>query len=67
MPPLPKRKCSSGRRDRRRSHHALSAPTPVICPQCKELTLPHHVCPNCGTYRGYEVIVEKEAKKKEKK
>ena len=28
----------------------------VPCPQCHELRRPHHVCPNCGTYRGRKVI-----------
>ncbi|MCA9869605.1 MAG: 50S ribosomal protein L32, partial [Anaerolineae bacterium] len=31
MPPLPKRKISKGRRDRRRAHHALTKPTLVEC------------------------------------
>lgn len=63
MPPLPKRKLSKGRRDRRRSHLALSKPNLVPCPQCHALRLPHHVCPACGNYKGQEVV--KIAEKKE--
>ena len=56
MSALPKRKIQQGRRNRRRSHLALKPTTLVACPQCKELRLPHHVCPSCGTYNGIEVI-----------
>jgi large subunit ribosomal protein L32 len=61
MPPHPKRKLSKGRRDRRRAHDALSAANLVQCSNCGEMRLPHVVCPNCGHYRGREVVeVEKE-------
>ncbi len=61
MPPLPKRKHSKGRRDRRRAHDALE-PSPLItCSNCGEKHRPHHVCPNCGHYDGREVF---EVKKK---
>ena len=57
----PKRRISSTRRDKRRSSvWKLKAPTLVNCPQCKELTTPHKVCPNCGFYKGKEVV-KKEA------
>ena len=55
--PLPKQRISKRRRDFRRSHHALSLPTLAPCPQCRQPRLPHRVCPNCGQYRGREVIV----------
>ena len=56
MPPLPKRKVSSGRRDRRRAHHALKQSNLVQCSNCGEMRLPHRVCMNCGFYQGREVI-----------
>ena len=27
-----------------------------MCGQCKELKLPHRVCPTCGTYNGRQVV-----------
>lgn len=64
MVPQPKRKHTSGRRDRRRSHDALTATTVVTCPNCGEVRPAHTVCPNCGHYQGREVIViEKDQKK----
>jgi large subunit ribosomal protein L32 len=56
MTPLPKRKISKGRRDRRRAHDALQARNMVACSNCGEMRLPHRVCQNCGHYKGREVI-----------
>ena len=53
---VPKKRQSSARRDRRRSHDALPAPRLNECPQCHSPRLPHRVCPTCGTYRGREVV-----------
>ncbi|MBI4772381.1 MAG: 50S ribosomal protein L32 [Chloroflexi bacterium] len=64
MPPHPKRKHSSGRRDRRRAHDALSLPTLTRCSNCGESRLAHTVCPHCGHYEGREAIGIKEKKKK---
>lgn len=63
MPPHPKRKLSKGRRARRRSQDALAATHLVTCPQCGAMRLPHHVCPDCGTYKG-ETVLEMEGEKK---
>ncbi|MGD1995381.1 MAG: 50S ribosomal protein L32 [Anaerolineae bacterium] len=61
MGAVPKIRVSRGRRNRRRSHHALTLPNLVPCPQCHEPRLPHRVCPNCGTYRNMQVVeVEEE-------
>ncbi len=56
MGPLPKRKHSRSRRDRRRSHDALTLRHLVRCSKCGEYKPSHQVCPTCGTYRGHEVI-----------
>jgi len=56
MGALPKRKISKQRRNNRRSHDALKAPTLSICPNCKKAKKAHAVCPFCGTYKGVQVI-----------
>jgi large subunit ribosomal protein L32 len=53
---VPKRRTSKSRRNKRRSHHALSAPALALCPTCGEPKPPHRVCGNCGGYRGRTVI-----------
>ncbi len=53
---VPKRKTSKSKRDKRRTHQKIAAPTVVACPQCGEAKLPHHACPNCGSYKGRTVI-----------
>jgi len=57
--PVPKKRHSKARRDKRRSHQALSAPNVVSCPQCSEPRLPHRICPHCGYYKK-SVVLEME-------
>lgn len=52
----PKRRTSSARRDKRRSHDALDRPGMSACPNCHEMKLPHRVCSHCGHYKGRQVI-----------
>jgi large subunit ribosomal protein L32 len=56
VPPLPKRRTSKARQGERRSHLHLTPIALVECPQCHELRPPHQVCPNCGTYRGEQML-----------
>ena len=62
--PLPKRRHSQTRRDKRRTNWKLETPNVVDCPRCHAPRLPHHACPSCGFYNGRLVveIKEKEAK-----
>ncbi len=54
---VPKKRTSSSRRNMRRAHDALKAPTHVeLCPECGELKLRHHACAACGSYRGRQVF-----------
>lgn len=54
--PNPKRRHSKSRRNKRRTHDRLPVPTLVPCPQCHQAKLPHQICPNCGYYKGREVV-----------
>jgi large subunit ribosomal protein L32 len=56
MGALPKRKISKSRRDRRRSHHALKTFHLVPCPECGSMKRAHHVCLDCGKYRGRQIV-----------
>jgi large subunit ribosomal protein L32 len=53
--PVPKRRTSKSKRDKRRAHDALKPVNAIACPQCGEPTLPHRICRHCGTYRGREL------------
>lgn len=65
---VPKRHKTSSRRNQRRMHLYLEAPTVTLCPKCKKPVKPHNVCKNCGFYAGREVInVLGKLSKKERK
>jgi large subunit ribosomal protein L32 len=59
--PLPKRRHSKARGAKRRTHWKLSLPNIVECPHCHQPKLPHRICPNCGYYKGRQVITPKES------
>ena len=52
----PKRRHSKRRKNSRRAHDFLTAPTLSECPNCHEPKLPHRVCPHCGHYKGREIV-----------
>ncbi len=53
---VPKKRTSKSRKGMRRSHHALVLPSQSICPQCGAPKQPHHVCAECGHYRGRQIF-----------
>ncbi|MCI4397985.1 MAG: 50S ribosomal protein L32 [Acidobacteria bacterium] len=59
--PNPKRRHSKTRRDKRRTHDAITLPGLVECPNCHEKKRAHRVCPACGHYDGRVVLKVKEA------
>ncbi len=54
--PHPKRKISTTRRDKRRTHDKAIAPTVSLCSHCGAPVLYHRVCPACGYYKGKQAI-----------
>ncbi len=40
----------------RRSHHALEAVTLAVCTNCGAKHRPHHMCLDCGFYKGRQVM-----------
>jgi large subunit ribosomal protein L32 len=52
---VPKRRTSKSKRNKRRSHDAISAPTLANCPECGAAMQPHRSCPSCGRYRKRRV------------
>ena len=64
--PLPKRRFSRSRRDKRRTQIHLKTPAFTRCSQCGAPAVPHRICSSCGHYRGRAVLPAVEKKKKEK-
>jgi len=58
---VPARKISKTSKRTRRTHYKIEANGTVKCPKCGAKIRPHRVCPECGNYKGKEVIKTKEA------
>ena len=56
---VPKRKVSPSRRNMRRSHDAVKAPTYIEDKTSGELRRPHHIDLTTGMYRGRQVLAVK--------
>ncbi|MDQ0299028.1 large subunit ribosomal protein L32 [Salibacterium salarium] len=54
---VPKRRTSKTRKKERRTHHKISVPGMVKCPDCGDMKLSHRICKHCGSYKG-ETVVE---------
>ncbi len=64
---VPKRKTSKARRDKRFAQWLRSIDTPSLttCPHCAEVIPAYRVCPECGYYKGRQVLVIEEEGEKE--
>ena len=57
----------------RRSHHGLKTPNLAVCANCGAQHRPHHMCLECGFYKGRQVMdlagakAKRDARKKAKK
>ncbi|MCE1168158.1 MAG: 50S ribosomal protein L32 [Sphingobacteriia bacterium] len=54
--PNPKRRWSKTRTAKRRTHYKAEAPTVMTCTNCGSPVRYHRVCPECGFYRGRQVM-----------
>lgn len=54
--PVPKRRTSTSKRNKRRAHDSLTATATAECPDCGERMVRHRACPHCGLYRGRQVV-----------
>ncbi len=50
------RRVSRTRRDKRRTHYKLNAPTLVKCSVCGAVKQPHHACPECGNVGAGKLV-----------
>lgn len=53
---VPFRKVSKTRGRMRRTHYKISANETTKCPKCGAEIRPHRVCPECGSYKGKDVV-----------
>jgi large subunit ribosomal protein L32 len=60
--PNPKRRWSKTRTKKRRTHYKAIAPNVTACSNCGAPVIFHRVCPECGFYRGHQVMAVKETK-----
>ncbi len=64
----PKKRHTSARSGNRRSHIAKKTKSLSVCSKCKEVTSSHQVCPNCGFYKGKDILhLEEKAKAKDER
>ena len=57
---VPKKRQTKSRRNKRRSHDALSGPALSIDKQTKSVHRPHHVDLKTGYYRGKQVLFQED-------
>ena len=62
----PKQRLTSTRSGNRRSHLGKKTKNLAQCQKCQSPTLSHHVCAECGYYKGDDVL-QLERKEHEKK
>lgn len=57
---VPFRRVSKTSGRMRRTHYKISENGTTKCPKCGAEIRPHRVCPECGTYKGKDVIKNNE-------
>ena len=56
MGALPKKKLTRARGGRRMTSYKLKPIHAALCQRCRAAKLPHAACPQCGYYRGRQVV-----------
>lgn len=54
--PVPKRKTSKSRRDKRSSTKGIRPCSVASCQTCQEPVAPHQACKACGYYKGVKIL-----------
>jgi len=54
--PVPKRKTSRSRRDKRSAHKGIALSHPISCLTCQAPVASHTVCQVCGYYKGVKIL-----------
>ncbi len=57
--PVPKRKTSKSRRDKRSANKKVAVGSVAFCPTCQAAVLPHQTCLECGHYKGVKILQTK--------
>lgn len=57
--PVPKRKRSKSRRDKRFANKGVEEKGIAACHNCQAPLLPHQACKSCGFYKGAKVLATK--------
>jgi large subunit ribosomal protein L32 len=57
---VPQTKTSKSRKNMRRAHDRVAKPNVIYC-ECGEPSLPHRICPSCGTYKGRQYLQKEDA------
>ncbi len=58
--PHPKRRFSTTRTKKRRTHYKAEAQTIAVCSNCGAPVIYHRVCSECGFYKGKPAIEKTE-------
>ncbi len=64
--PVPKRKRSRSRRDKRHANWGLKVKSFTKCQQCEHPLPTHQACPECGYYKGRKVMATKDDRTKKR-
>lgn len=62
--PNPRTRHSKSRKRKRRTHYKIVAPNVSNCANCGAPTMMHHVCGECGHYKGKQVVASREERTK---